>query len=226
MARSSPASPAGPPHRRPGARRDRRRPIPVPGRQGPQGLRRRRADHPRQRQDNQRVAPARQEQSAQRRRLHLGLLRPHRHPAPAPTTTAGAMPNTDTPPPSETSSQAYSAASTTASPPESTTTRRPPSPRLGQRPPLPQLDKLTASDVFIASEAQSRSANLRHSPPTFAAPFADTVLTSRFRGSRGGLMACVDPHHRRRHQDGSSGSSSTTLANAGARSGMTAAGSA
>jgi len=38
---------------------------------------------------------------------------------------------------------------------EGTTTRRPPSPRLGQRPPLPQLDKLTAWDVFIASEPGS-----------------------------------------------------------------------
>lgn len=43
-----------------------------------QGLRRRRAHHPRQRQVHNRLPPPGQEQTAQRRRLHLGLLRPHR----------------------------------------------------------------------------------------------------------------------------------------------------
>jgi len=55
-------------HRRPDARRDRRRPIPVPGCQRPQGLRRRRPHHPRQRQDQIRHLPPCQEQPAQRRR--------------------------------------------------------------------------------------------------------------------------------------------------------------
>ena len=58
--------------------RDRRRPHPVPRRPGPQGIRRRSADHPRQRQDHQRAAPPHQEQPAQRGRLQLVLRGPDR----------------------------------------------------------------------------------------------------------------------------------------------------
>ena len=65
-------------HRRPGARRDRRRPIPVPGCQRTQGLRRRRPRHPRQRQDPVRHPPQGQEQPAGRRRVQLGVLRADR----------------------------------------------------------------------------------------------------------------------------------------------------
>ena len=46
--------------------------------QRPQGLRRRRPDHPRQRQDQVRHPPPHQEQPAQRRRLPLGVLRADR----------------------------------------------------------------------------------------------------------------------------------------------------
>ena len=45
------------------------------GCQRPQGLRRRRARHPRLRQEPVRHAPPGQEQPARRRRLHLGVLR-------------------------------------------------------------------------------------------------------------------------------------------------------
>lgn len=51
---------------------------PDPRRQSPQGLRRGRADHPRQRQEQQGAASTGQEQPAQRRGIHLGVLRAHR----------------------------------------------------------------------------------------------------------------------------------------------------
>ena len=119
--------------------------------QATQGLRRRRAHHPRQRQKPDRHAPAGQEPAPGRRRLPLGLRRPHRLTRrPRPLRPAQDTPATGTPPPSATCSTASSAACTTAWPPASTTTKTPPSPPPPQATQPPQLDKLNASDVCPA----------------------------------------------------------------------------
>src|SRR5206468_2288165 len=62
--------------------------------------------------------------------------------------TGAGRPATATPPLSATSSRAYSAVSTTAWPPASATTKPSPSPTPPPRHTPPQLDNLTASDVW------------------------------------------------------------------------------
>ena len=116
-----------PAHRRPGARRDRRRPRPVPRRTRAEVLRRLSADHRRHRQEPGRATTARSRTSGSPRPATCGSSARCPHPRSRNTTTAAAPPATGTPRRCATCSTGCWAASTTACRPARPSTRPKPS---------------------------------------------------------------------------------------------------